>query len=114
MTSQRMAGKVCIVTGSSSGVGRSIATRYADEGASVVCADLRPNAREEISLEQATNTDELIIQKGGKSIFVETDVTKAVDVENLVKAAVKEYGRLDVYAVSKHSTEIMYLPTPIN
>ncbi|CAG9983088.1 unnamed protein product [Clonostachys byssicola] len=94
--SPRLEDKVSIVTGSSSGLGRAIALRYAEEGARVVCADLKPSARlpdlEDTNLE----THELITQKGGKAIFVRTDVTSATDWKVAIQAAVTEYGRLDI------------------
>lgn len=94
--SGRLLDKVCIVTGSSSGVGRAIALAYAKEGALLVCADLRPDARAQIVSERAVNTDELIRQGGGRAVFVKTDVSKAEEVEAMVNTAVSEYGKLDV------------------
>ncbi|KAI1303497.1 NAD(P)-binding protein [Xylaria venustula] len=95
MTS-RLSKKVAIVTGSSSGVGRAIALAYAREGAAVVCADLKQEARAEIAEEVDLSTDEAIKQQGGQAIFVKTDVSIAQDFENLVEKAVKEFGRLDI------------------
>lgn len=94
--SQRLKTKVSIVTGSSSGLGRAIALRYAQEGASVVCSDLKPSARLPDLEDSNFETHELIKQNGGKAIFVKTDVTSANEWEALVQAAVKEYGRLDM------------------
>ncbi|KAI0158362.1 NAD(P)-binding protein [Xylariaceae sp. FL1272] len=94
--SLRLETKVSIVTGSSSGLGRAIALRYAQEGAAVVCADLKPSARIPDLEDSPSNTHDLITEKGGKAIFVETDVTSANDWEKLVKAAVDTYGRLDI------------------
>ncbi|CAG8069081.1 unnamed protein product [Penicillium salamii] len=92
--SPRLQDKVAIVTGSSSGLGRAIAVRYAKEGAKVVCADLTPTARSEE--EAVITTHELILRNGGSAIFVPTDVGNATQVENLVTAAVQAYGRLDI------------------
>uniref|UniRef100_L2FUX2 Short chain dehydrogenase n=1 Tax=Colletotrichum fructicola (strain Nara gc5) TaxID=1213859 RepID=L2FUX2_COLFN len=80
----RLASKVCIITGSSSGLGRAIALTYATEGAHIVCADLQPTARAEVESEGIDNTDDLIRQNGGKAIFFKTDMTKPEQVENLV------------------------------
>ncbi|KND86421.1 putative oxidoreductase [Tolypocladium ophioglossoides CBS 100239] len=96
MAAQRLAGKVCIVTGASSGLGRAIALAYAREGATLVCADLQPTARAEISSEVAVDTDELIRRGNGRAIFVKTDVSKSEDFEQLVATAAKGYGRVDV------------------
>lgn len=93
--SSRLQDKVAIVTGSSSGLGRAIAIRYAQEGAKVVCADLTPTARSQEEAEITTH--DLILRDGGQATFVQTDVGDATQMENLVQVAVKEYGRLDMY-----------------
>ncbi|KAM0238425.1 hypothetical protein ACHAP5_008615 [Fusarium lateritium] len=92
----RLSDKVCIVTGSSSGLGRAIALGYSHEGALLVCADLHQNARPGINGEDTISTDELIRSKGGQAIFVETDVSKADAVERLVARTVIQFGRIDV------------------
>ena len=95
----RLKDKVAIVTGSSSGFGRAIARAYMREGAKVVCADLTPNARPEVSHETTATTLELLQQEGGKerSIAVKADASKASEVEAAVQQAVKQFGRLDMY-----------------
>jgi NAD(P)-dependent dehydrogenase (short-subunit alcohol dehydrogenase family) len=92
----RLQDKVALVTGSSSGLGRSIATRYAQEGAKVVCADITPTARSQIPEELHITTHDAIIQAGGQAIFIRTDVGDAKAVEDAVQAAVTEFGRLDM------------------
>lgn len=94
--SQRLLNKVCIVTGSSSGLGRAISLAYAREGAIVVCVDLRPDARQEVKSEQEIETDVLIRQKGGQSLFIRADVSNAAEIEAMVNATTAQYGRIDV------------------
>lgn len=93
---QRLKDKVCIITGSSSGLGRAISLAYAKEGGRIVCADLRPDARPDMETERNANTDDLIREAGGSAVFVQTDVTKPDQVDRMVQRAVEEYGRLDV------------------
>ena len=94
---KKLEDKVAIVTGASSGFGRAIAKAFADEGAKVVCSDLRPEAMEggyesDINL----TTDEAIRKAGGDAIFVKCDVSKVDEVTALVEAAVDKYGKLDI------------------
>lgn len=95
-SSQRLLNKVCIVTGSSSGLGRAISLAYAQEGAIVVCVDLRPGARPEKPSEQEIETDILIRQQGGQSMFIKADVSNAAEIEAMVNATTAHYGRIDV------------------
>jgi NAD(P)-dependent dehydrogenase (short-subunit alcohol dehydrogenase family) len=81
-------GKVAVVTGSGSGIGRAIALRLAGEGARVVIADVA----EDIGNESA----KIIQASGGKAIFSRCDVTSSKDAESTVGAAVKEFGGLDI------------------
>ncbi len=80
-------GKVALVTGAGSGIGRAAAQAFAAEGASVVVAD--------IAVEGGEETVRLIEKGGGKADFVATDVSQQEQVETLVAAAVDIYGRLD-------------------
>ena len=94
----RLADKVAIVTGSSSGIGRAIALAYIKEGAKVVCADITPNARHEISHETTSTTLELLQKEGGadKAMSVKTDVSSGAEMEALVRTTVERFGRLDM------------------
>lgn len=80
--------KVAIITGASSGIGRVAAAIFASEGANVVVTSRRTEAGEA--------TINMIKKSGGEATFIRTDVSKAKDVKEMVKATVNIYGRLDV------------------
>ena len=96
LPSQRLLDKTAIATGASSGLGRAIALAYATHGAAVVCADLQPEAEVPVRGEDVKATHKLIVEKGGKSRFVECDVRDSRSVQNLITETVKLYGRLDM------------------
>jgi NAD(P)-dependent dehydrogenase (short-subunit alcohol dehydrogenase family) len=81
-------GKVAIVTGGSSGIGRSTAQLYARAGARVVVSDIDEDGGHE--------TVRLLRDEGGQAEFVRADVGKPDDCEKLVAATVEHYGRLDI------------------
>ena len=80
-------GKVALVTGGSSGMGRETAVAFAKEGAKVVVASRRSDEGQE--------TIRLVRQAGGDGLFVKTDVTKEADVRTAVEKSVATFGRLD-------------------
>jgi NAD(P)-dependent dehydrogenase (short-subunit alcohol dehydrogenase family) len=82
-----MSGKVAIVTGASSGIGRATAIAFGKAGAKVVVVARRTDKGEE--------TVQLVKEAGGEAVFVQADVTKASDIEGMVKKTVETYGRLD-------------------
>jgi 3-oxoacyl-[acyl-carrier protein] reductase len=84
----RLAGKVAIVTGSSSGIGKAIALRFGEEGAKVVVA-----ARRKALCEQ---TAKEICRKGGEAFVIQADVSHETQVETLYDKAVQQYGRVDI------------------
>jgi len=91
-----MNGKVALITGASSGIGRATGEAFVARGAKVVLAARREH-------ELATLTTEIEAQ-GGKASFVVTDVAIAKDVERMVAHAIESFGRLD-YAVNNAGIE---------
>jgi NAD(P)-dependent dehydrogenase (short-subunit alcohol dehydrogenase family) len=89
--SGRLEGKTAIVTGGSSGNGRAIARRFAEEGAAVTVADVREDPRM-----GGEPTHELIAAAGGDALYVETDVSDVDDLRNAVSETVATFGGLDV------------------
>jgi len=81
-------GKVALVTGASSGIGRAVALGYADEGINVVVADVDDNG--------GLETVNLIRQAGGEADYCHADVSDPADCEALVDFTLKTYGRLDI------------------
>ena len=90
-------GKVAVVTGATSGIGRAAAVEFGRAGAKVVVAGRRQEAGQE--------TVDLIRQAGGEGTFVRTDVAREADVAALMDAAVETYGRLDC-AVNNAGREV--------
>jgi NAD(P)-dependent dehydrogenase (short-subunit alcohol dehydrogenase family) len=80
-------GKVVLVTGAAGGIGRATALAFGRAGASVVVAD--------ISVDGGHATAAMIVEAGGKALFVQSNVTRAAEVEALVDKTVAYYGRLD-------------------
>lgn len=94
---KRLEGRVAVVTGASSGIGREIALTYAREGASVVVSDIRDHPRTEgFEGTEALSTVDAIVADGGAATFVTCDVSSAEQVAAVVSAAVDTYGRLDI------------------
>ena len=87
----RLDGRVAIVTGSASGLGRAIAIRFAAEGARVIVSDVRSTPRE-----GGAPTEQLIASAGGDCSRVDADVSRWDEIDRLVTQTVDLYGRLDV------------------
>ena len=84
----RLKDRVAIITGSGRGIGRASTLIFSKEGASVVIAD--------IDKENGEKTKSDIIEKGGKAIFIKTDVSKEKDVKNLIETTIKKFGKLNI------------------
>jgi len=84
----QLAGKTALVTGASRGIGRDIAVRLAEEGASVLCV-----ATNEALLREVVGAIE---GKGGKAAFAVADVSRPADADSVVEKVVKDWGKLDI------------------
>lgn len=82
-----LVGKVALVTGGSTGIGRSASLELARQGATVVVSD--------INAQEAEATVKSIREHGGEGVFMPSNVAKASEVEALVASIVERYGRLD-------------------
>ncbi|WP_373083165.1 SDR family NAD(P)-dependent oxidoreductase [Zhongshania sp.] len=81
-------GKVVVITGAGSGVGRAACLLFSEHGAKIVAADINLGAVKE--------TADEVIRNGGQAIAVECDVVNAKSVDSLIASAVAEFGRIDV------------------
>lgn len=91
--------RVAVVTGGSSGIGRGIAVRLAEEGLGIAVIDKRhaPKSGKHYDTDVTKTTAEVIQEeKNGDAVFVETDLTDEADIESAVEEVVDEFGRLDV------------------
>jgi NAD(P)-dependent dehydrogenase (short-subunit alcohol dehydrogenase family) len=96
-------GKVVVVTGAASGIGRASALAFADEGAQVLAVD--------VDLAGAEETVECISERGGEAGGYRADVTCEADVAAMVRAAVDRFGRLDC---AHNNAGITRAPTPLH
>ncbi len=84
----KLEGKVAVVTGAASGMGKAIAELYAKEGAKVLVTD--------VNLEGAEKVVEDITNNGGTAKALQVNVAKLEDIEGMIDTAVKEFGTLDI------------------
>jgi NAD(P)-dependent dehydrogenase (short-subunit alcohol dehydrogenase family) len=83
----RLEGKVALVTGGASGIGRATALTFVREGAKLVIADMNADGGQQ--------TVHMIQENGGEATFVQVDVSSATAVEAMISTTVETYGRLD-------------------
>jgi NAD(P)-dependent dehydrogenase (short-subunit alcohol dehydrogenase family) len=80
----RLQNKVAVITGAGSGMGRAMAAMFAAEGAKVICADI------------SGQEEEIAASLGDAAHAVHADVASESDVQNMIAAAEKVFGRLDI------------------
>ncbi|VAW43497.1 hypothetical protein MNBD_CHLOROFLEXI01-1495, partial [hydrothermal vent metagenome] len=85
---EQLAGKMALITGGGSGIGRETAVLFAKHGAKIAIVDLNPIGGQE--------TVEMIADQGGDAFFIEADVSQTADVEQMMGEVVARYGRLDI------------------
>ena len=96
-------GKVALVTGGNSGLGKASALAFAKEGAKVVISARRA--------EEGAQVAQLIKDAGGEACFVRADMSEKADIEALIAGTVEAYGRLD-FAVNNAGIEgTLFVPT---
>jgi meso-butanediol dehydrogenase/(S,S)-butanediol dehydrogenase/diacetyl reductase len=84
----RLKNKVAVVTGGGAGIGEAIATRFAQEGARVVVAEVVPA--------RGRSTVEAIQRLGGEAVFVQTDVSSEPQVKAMIETTVQRFGPIDI------------------
>ena len=98
---ERMKGKVALITGATSGIGREAAVLFAQHGIKVVIAGRNENAGEALADE--------ISKKGGEALFIQTDVTDTKSVQKLIEMTQKHFGGFD-YALNNAGIEGVLAP----
>src|SRR5215467_9524452 len=99
----RVEGKVALVTGGASGIGRATALTFTREGAKLAVADLNEDGGQQ--------TVHMITENGGEATFVQVNVTSASAVEAMISKTVETYGRLDCAHNNAGVTQRAYPPT---
>jgi NAD(P)-dependent dehydrogenase (short-subunit alcohol dehydrogenase family) len=84
----KLTGRIALITGATSGIGRATALRFASEGADLVLTGRRADRGQAVALE--------CMEKGVRCIFIEADHTKLEDCQKVIHAALQEFGRMDI------------------
>lgn len=101
MKDTSMKSKVALVTGGGAGMGRAICLQFAREGSKVLVAERNAQAGEETAV--------MIRDAGGEALFVQSDISRAADVDKMMRTCLDTYGRLD-YAVNNAGVEGTLMP----
>jgi NAD(P)-dependent dehydrogenase (short-subunit alcohol dehydrogenase family) len=83
-----LAGKVAVITGSASGIGRAGAKLFAQEGAKVIIADINKDGQQ---------VADQIKRRGNEASFVHTNLCLVSDIQNMIKEIVEKYGQIDIF-----------------
>ncbi len=97
----RLAGKVALVTGGGSGIGRACCERFADEGAKIAVVDIQDD--------NAAETVRLVEQRGQRAIALHCDTSSEADNDAMAQAAVDEFGRIDVCVAAAGISHAQYV-----
>lgn len=97
----RLAGKVALVTGGGSGIGRACCERFADEGAKIAVVDIQDD--------NAAETVRLVEQRGRRAIALHCDTSSEADNDAMAQAAVDEFGRIDVCVAAAGISHAQYV-----
>ncbi|XP_010246807.1 PREDICTED: secoisolariciresinol dehydrogenase-like [Nelumbo nucifera] len=87
---KRLEGKVAIITGGASGIGKCTARLFVHHGAKVVIADVQDELGQALCQELGS------VDEGGNALFIHCDITREADIENVVDSTVSKYGKLDI------------------
>ena len=100
---KRLQDKIAIITGSGDGIGKATAERFIEEGAKVIIAEINP--------ENGTKVEKELNEKGGQSIFIETDVSNSDSVKSMVEQTVSKLGKPNILV---NNAGIAVFDDPIN